>query len=83
MGFEGFGHAVKLGDNTYSRKVNMELYSRGNQWAEEIQGMMDRDLIKPHPVCEVHGEWQGIIKGLGMLQRGEVRGQKLVIRVSR
>ncbi|KAF4614410.1 hypothetical protein G7Y89_g15327 [Cudoniella acicularis] len=82
MGFEGFGHRVVLGENTYSRDANVELYNRGNEWANEMQTSLDQGSIKPHPVREVEGQWQGIIEGLGMLQRGEVRGQKLVIRVA-
>lgn len=82
MGFEGFGHRVELGQNTYSREANMELYRRGNEWATEMQVSLDQGLIKPHPVREVKGEWDGIIEGLGMLEKGEVRGQKLVVRIA-
>jgi hypothetical protein len=84
MGFEGFGHKVALGDgddNTYSREANPELYSRGTYWASEMQASLDKGSIKPHPVRELEGKWEGIIEGLSMLQRGEIRGQKLVIRV--
>ena len=82
MGFEGFGHRVALGENTYSREANMELYRRGDEWAAEMQALLDQGLIKPHPVRQVGGQWEGIIEGLGMLQRAEVRGQKLVVRVA-
>jgi hypothetical protein len=82
MGFEGFGHRVELGQNTYSREANMELYRRGNEFAAEMQAALDRGLIKPHPVKEVEGQWEGIIEGLGILERGEVRGQKLIVRVA-
>ena len=82
MGFEGFGHSVILGDNTYTREVNRDLYSRGNQFAIEMQGMLDKGLVKPHPVQEVEGRWDGILKGLGMLQRGEARGKKLVVSIA-
>ena len=82
MGFEGFGHAVVLGEDTYSRKVNKDLYTRGNEFAAEMQAFLDKGSIKPHPVQEIGGQWQGIIEGLGMLQRGEVRGKKLVVSIS-
>jgi hypothetical protein len=81
MGFEGFGHRVELGQNVYSREANMELYQQGNGWTKEMQTLLDQGLIKNHPVREVQGQWQGIIEGLGMLERGEVRGQKLVVRI--
>ena len=82
MGFEGFGHRVALGANTYSREANMELYGHGNEWAAEMQAAVNQGLIKPHPVRQVAGQWEGVIEGLGMLQRGEVRGEKLVVRVA-
>ncbi|KAH8195538.1 hypothetical protein TruAng_010298 [Truncatella angustata] len=81
MGFEGFGHKVALGDNTYSRDQNLQLYSQGRYWSSEMQASLDQGLIKPHPMREVHGEWEGIIEGLHMLQAGKVRGEKLVIRL--
>ncbi|KAI1407897.1 putative alcohol dehydrogenase [Hypoxylon sp. FL1857] len=81
MGFEGFGHEVMLADSAYSREANLKLHSKGRYWASEMQVSLDRGLIKPHPVRELTGKWDGIIQGLGMLQRGEVRGQKLVVRV--
>ncbi|KAK3689260.1 putative zinc binding dehydrogenase [Podospora appendiculata] len=88
MGFEGFGHEVALaGDKTYSRKANLELYDRANGWAVEMQAALDQGLIKCHPVREMEGDGQGgwvnaVVRGLEMLQRGEVRGQKLVVRVA-
>lgn len=82
MGFEGFGHRVSLGDETYSRGANEELKSGGSFWWSEMQASLDQSLIKPHPVREVGAKWEGILEGLAMLQRGEVRGKKLCVRVA-
>ena len=86
MGFEATGFTVVLqGDTTgrYSQVASRELYAARNAWAvEEMQLLLDQGLLKPHPVRQVIGEWQGIIHGLGMLQRGEVRGEKLVVRLA-
>lgn len=82
MGFEGSGHRVSLGDETYSRGANAELYSGGGFWWSEMQASLDRGLVKPHPAREVGAGWEGILEGLAMLQRGEVRGSKLCVRVA-
>lgn len=49
------------------------------QWREEVQSLLDRGKLRPHPPREVLGGWQGIIEGLDMLRNGEVHGQKLVV----
>lgn len=84
MGFEGLGVRVDLGPKaaTYSREANQELFGVCARWATEMQSLVDAERVKPHPVREAAGQWDGIIKGLGMLQRGEVRGQKLVVRIA-
>jgi hypothetical protein len=82
MGFEGFGHDVILGANTYTRPANMTLYNQGQAWATEMQTILDNGNIKPHPVQEISGGWAGILEGLKMLQNGEVRGKKLVVVVA-
>lgn len=84
MGFEAFGINVALrgeGGAAYSRGANAQLYARGTEWTAEMQAAVDRGQIKPHPVREVHGRWEGVIEGLELLRRGDVRGQKLVVRV--
>ncbi|EED16639.1 zinc binding dehydrogenase, putative [Talaromyces stipitatus ATCC 10500] len=82
MGFEGLGIKIDLGPTSYSRDANLALRKICCDTTKDIQIVMDAGLLKPHPVREVPGQWQGIIDGLAMLQRGEVRGQKLVVRVS-
>jgi hypothetical protein len=83
MGFEGLGATVDLGPtgSIYSRQANEKLFETCARWHDEMQSLMDEDLVKSHPVREVSGGWQGIIDGLEMLQRGEVRGQKLVVKI--
>ncbi|KAI1169449.1 putative alcohol dehydrogenase [Nemania sp. FL0916] len=82
MGFEGFGQKVTLGDETYSREVNTTLKSKTGYWAAEMQASLDAGSIKAHPVRELKGKWEGVIEGLLMLQKGDVRAQKLVVRIS-
>ncbi|KAH8820159.1 hypothetical protein F5884DRAFT_763061 [Xylogone sp. PMI_703] len=68
--------------STYSREANHALFTMVANWAAEMQSALDRGLIRAHPVREVPGGWEGIITGLNELRRGEVRGQKLVVRIS-
>lgn len=47
----------------------------------EIQEAIDAGQIENHPLLELQGGWDGIRQGLQMLQRQEVRGRKLVVRL--
>ena len=84
MGYEGLGLRIDLGDTPYSREANRELFDVTVRFTGEMQALLDKNLIRPHPVRRVQGErwWEGILDGLAMLQRGEVRGQKLVVRIA-
>ncbi|RYP69567.1 hypothetical protein DL770_008215 [Monosporascus sp. CRB-9-2] len=88
MGFEAMGRDVSFmgGENTtYSRDANLQLYARGVKWTAELQVAVDTGKILPHPVREVGGggSWEErIIRGLGILRRGEVKRERLVVRVA-
>jgi hypothetical protein len=84
MGFEMQGVHVDLGHAVYSRAARPELHELGIVWAREMQALLNAGAIKTQPIKELepdHG-LDGIIQGLNMLHTGEVRGQKLVSRVS-
>jgi hypothetical protein len=83
MGYEILGLPVYLGPaTTYTRESSLMSFNIGQTWATEMQSLMDGGLLKTHPILEVDGGWGGIIKGLDMLRCGEVKGQKLVVRIS-
>lgn len=84
MGYEGLGRSAALGSagSTYSRKANPALYALCQQWRDEVQGLLDTRMIQHHPMREIYGTWDGILEGLEMLKRGEVKGQKLVVRIT-
>ena len=82
MGYEGLGVRIGLGPTSYSRDASQELFGVTTRVAGEMQALVDADLIKSHPIREVPGRWEGVVDGLAMLQRGEVRGQKLVVRIA-
>lgn len=82
MGYEGEGYDVDVGHPVYSRKANLELHAIASLWANEVQSLLDQGLITTQQIREVPGQFNGIIKALEMLQAGEVKGEKLVVRVS-
>ena len=47
-----------------------------------MQSLLDKGLITTAPIQEVEGQFEGIVKALEMLQSGEVKGKKLVVRIS-
>lgn len=83
MGYEILGDRVDLGPSSiYSREKSQTCLGIGQEWAADIQLLLDQGAVRHHPTREVTGKWDGIMQGLAMLQRGEVRGQKLVVRIS-
>lgn len=81
MGFEMQGVDVELDHPVYSRKASPERHAIGVTWAKEMQTLLDAGLITTPPIRQLEGQWAGIIRGLEMLQKGDVRGEKLVVRV--
>lgn len=81
MGFEALGFDVDLNHPVYTRKANFELHGIALQWAQEIQSLLDQRQIKTQPIREIDGQFEGVIRALEMLQSGEVKGEKLVVRV--
>lgn len=84
MGFEGQDRDVDLGHPVYSRKANPALHRVVARWARELQAVLDEDesSLVTQPVREVEGGFEGVIEALEMLQRGEIKGQKLVVAIS-
>lgn len=80
MTYVVMGREVKL-DGVYHREADLAKFDLGSRWSQEVQKLVDQGRLKCHPVREVLGKWQGIIQGLEMLKGGQVRGQKLVVRV--
>ena len=81
MGFQVLGVDLDLGDSTYTRPGEERLLNIGIEWAGEVETLMAEGKLKTHPLKELDNGWQSIIDGLEMLKKGEVRGQKLVIKI--
>ncbi|KAF9872520.1 hypothetical protein CkaCkLH20_10017 [Colletotrichum karsti] len=82
MGFEGQDRDVDLGHPVYSRKANPGLHAVVARWARELQPALDEGRLTTQPIREVGGRFEGVIDALEMLQRGEVKGEKLVVSIS-
>ena len=84
LGYEMWGNSVCFGpdEKIYSRSASPGKHQATIAWTEEMQSLLDAGLIMHHPLKEISGKWEGVIRGLGMLQRGEVRGHKLVVRLA-
>ncbi|PVH94044.1 putative zinc binding dehydrogenase [Periconia macrospinosa] len=82
MGYECLGVPVDFGpESSYSRKADTGAFDACIRWAKRLQDLVDSGLIQPHPIREIEGKWDGIIRGLHMQQRGEVRGEKPVVNI--
>ena len=82
MGYEVYGRKLALGKG-YGREGKDEHRSKATRWAEEVQKLMDAGLLKGHPVEVLDGRWEeSVPKGLERLRRGELKGVKLVARVT-
>ena len=82
MAYEIAGCAVDYGaESAYTRPASAESYALGVKAAGEMQPLLDGGRVVPHPVKELKGGWDGILKGLEMLRGGKVSGEKLVVRI--
>ena len=81
MGFEGEGYDVDVGHPVYSRKANPELHAIASLWSKEMQSLLDEGSITTQPVLEIQGRFEGVLRALQMLQNGEVKGEKLAVRI--
>lgn len=81
MGFEGQNYDVELDHPVYSRKANPELHAVAALWVRELQPLLDAGSLSTQSICELEGGFEGVIRGLEMLQNGEIKGEKLVAKV--
>jgi hypothetical protein len=77
MGFD-----CDLGDTVYTRKANPQSAEIVSLWAAEVKDMLATHSIKPLPVRELAGDFYGIIQGLEEISKNQVKGHKLVTRIS-
>lgn len=78
MAYETENVDTDLNHPVYSRKANAELHGIAMTWIKDIQSLLDRGAFIVKPLHELHGGFEGIIKGLDMLRRGDLQDRKLV-----
>ena len=82
-GYEIFGREVRLpGGYSRSGEMGEEWRRAAGRWRDEMQGLLDRGLVRSHVIETVQGGggWvDRVLGGLERLRKGEVRGRKLVV----
>ncbi|KAM4055901.1 zinc-binding dehydrogenase [Hirsutella rhossiliensis] len=82
MGYEWESFDVEMNHPVYSRKANPASEALRTTWVKEIQSLLDKREITTKPIREINGGFEGIIKGLNMIYRGEEGDKKLVVGLS-
>ncbi|TLD07676.1 hypothetical protein PgNI_10622 [Pyricularia grisea] len=72
------GHRLALSQG-YERDEDPEMRAFGVEWYKDVQKMLDRGLLKRHPIKLLGDSFEALIEGVEMLQRKEVSGEKLVV----
>ncbi|ORY67813.1 putative zinc-binding dehydrogenase family oxidoreductase [Pseudomassariella vexata] len=62
----------------FTRKQNEDLRNFGIEWYITVQKLLDDGQLRPHPVRVVDGGFGGVPKGVELLRKKQVSGQKLV-----
>lgn len=78
MGYDMFGREIALGKE-YGRPASPESREMGKMWfTGTMQRLLDAGAVKSHPVKVVGKGLEPVLKGLDVLRKGGVSGQKLV-----
>ena len=80
LGYEIFGREISLGAN-YSRLASKEKRENSARYMKAVQRAVENNELRSHPVRLLSGGLEAVQYGLDMLRRGEVSGEKLVVRV--
>ncbi|KAL4878766.1 putative zinc-binding oxidoreductase ToxD [Aspergillus karnatakaensis] len=79
LGYTAFGEEKQFGT------VRFEASKEDREFAERFwelsRGLLERGVVRTHPVSVRPGGLQGAVEGLEAMRKGEVSGEKLVYRV--
>ncbi|KAL8703230.1 MAG: hypothetical protein Q9201_003588 [Fulgogasparrea decipioides] len=75
-----FGRKVAL-EGEYGREARPQDREFCGQAFAAVQALLDRGLIDTHPVKEMPGGWEGVMKGVDIIRNQAMSGQKLVYAV--
>jgi NADPH:quinone reductase-like Zn-dependent oxidoreductase len=76
-----FGKRIALG-GAYERAACQSTFEAGVELVIAAQKLLDCGQIRCHPPRILSPGFGGILEGLDLLKRGQVSGQKLVVRIS-
>ncbi|KAI0410950.1 putative zinc-binding dehydrogenase family oxidoreductase [Xylaria grammica] len=77
MALEVFGKDVDL-PGGYGRQSSAEKKNEAVRWFRLFQKLLDAGEIRPHPFQLLPPNFEGVMEGLALLQRGDISGTKLV-----
>ncbi|KAI0203699.1 zinc-binding dehydrogenase [Astrocystis sublimbata] len=75
---EVYGEEINLGNSGYDRPACMEKHDFAVRYLGIIQRLLNRGVLRAHPVELLQGGLHGIVGGLERLARGGISGKKLV-----
>ncbi|KXJ94937.1 chaperonin 10-like protein [Microdochium bolleyi] len=81
MGYDMFGKGIDL-PGAYGREPNPDRHELGKAWYRTMEKLVGDGKIKFHPTTILDGRFDGILKGLASLRKGEVSGTKLVVNMA-
>ena len=85
MGPTILGAGVDAGEDgsDYAKGASPELRRWGIGFYQAVQRLVNDQKLRVHPVHVLEGRFEAVLRGLHMLRRGQVSGQKLVVRLSK
>jgi len=81
MGYDIFGKGIDL-PGGYGREPNLDRHELGKAWYRSMEKLVADGKIKLHPITVLDGRFDGILKGLSLLKKGEVSATKLVVNLA-
>lgn len=58
-------------------------YQWASEWYELAGKLVEKGLLRPHPIPVQPGGWEGIVEGIEQLGCGQLRRKKLVYAVGK
>lgn len=83
MGPTILGAGIDPGEENsdYQKSADPELRQWGISFYQNVQRLIDEKKLRAHPVYVLEGRFEAILQGLDMLERRDVSGRKLVVRI--
>ncbi|TWU72712.1 hypothetical protein ED733_004255 [Metarhizium rileyi] len=78
MGPALLGHRLGLSYG-YEKDEDPEMRAFGVQWYQSVQKILDQGKLRPHPLRVLGHSFEAVLKGVEMLKRKAVSGEKLVV----